>query len=111
MLSEKSIDNVKDLAKEILKQFVSFNPDAKISRADKIHLYASQLMTLLLFWHSFNDAIREGDGDRVLSYWKFLLVIFQAKGHRNYCKEAIILLSQYHFLLSPRKAVVTVYQY
>ena len=104
VLSEKSIDNVKDLAKEILKQFVSFNPDAKISRADKIHLYASQLMTLLLFWHSFNDAIREGDGDRVLSYWKFLLVIFRAKGHRNYCKEAIILLSQYHFLLSPRKA-------
>ena len=48
VLSEKSIDNVKDLAKEVLKQFVSFNPDAKISRADKIHLYASQLMTLLL---------------------------------------------------------------
>ena len=34
-----------------------------------------------------------------------MLVIFRVKGHRNYCKEAIILLSQYLFLLSPRKAV------
>ena len=76
----------------------------KISRADKVYLYASQLLTMLLLWHAFNDAVREGDGDRVISYWKFLLVIFRAKGHRNYCKEAIILLSQYHFLLSPRKA-------
>ena len=59
ILSEKSIDNVEDLGKEILQQLVCF----KISRADKAHLNASQLMTLLLFWHAFNDAVREGDGD------------------------------------------------
>ena len=104
VLSQQSINEVKYLAKEVMQQFLSFDPDAKILRTDKVHLYASQLMTLLLFWHAFNDAVREGDGDRVLSYWKFLLVIFRAKGHRNYCKEAIVLLSQYHFLLSPRKA-------
>ena len=104
ILAEESIDNAKDLSKEILKRFVSFDPNEKISRADKVYLYASQLMTFLLLWHAFNDAVREGDGDRVISYWKFLLVIFRVKGHRNYCKEAIILLSQYNFLLSPRKA-------
>ena len=74
-----SIDNAKDLAQEILKQFVSFNPNQKISRADKVYLYATQLMTLLLLWHAFNDVVREGDGDRVISYWKFLLVIFALK--------------------------------
>ena len=104
VLSEQRIGLVEDLAKEILQKFISFDPDEKVSRSDKVHLYASQLMALLLFWHSFNDAVREGDGDRVIRYWKFLLVIFRAKGHRNYCKEAIIMLSQYHILLSPRKA-------
>ena len=29
-----------------------------------------------------------------------LLMIFWVKGHRNYCKEAMIVLSQYHCLLS-----------
>ena len=81
-----------------------FDPDKKVPRTDKIHLYATQVLTLSLFWDVFHDAIREGDGDRILSYWKFLLIIFRVKGHRNYCKEAIILLTQYHCLLSERKA-------
>ena len=46
MLSEKSIDNVKDLGKEILQQLFTLIP-TKIARADKVHLYASLLMTLL----------------------------------------------------------------
>ena len=104
LLSQQSYQNVEDLAKAMLQNFVSFDPDKKISREDKVHLYASQVMTLLLIWHAFDDTIREGDGDRVLEYWKFLLLIFKAKGHRNYCKEAIIMLSQYHCLLSQCKA-------
>ena len=95
---------VEDLAKAILENFVFFDPDKKISRKDKVHLYASQLMTLLLLWHAFDDAVKEGDGDRVVEYWKFLLLVFRVKGHRNYCKEAITMLSQYHCLLSQRKA-------
>ena len=63
VLSEQRIGVVEDLAKEILQKFISFDPDEKVSRSDKVHLYASQLMTLLLFWHSFNDTVREGDGD------------------------------------------------
>ena len=33
-----------------------------------------------------------------------MLLIYKAKGHRNYCKEAIILFTQYFYLLSERKA-------
>lgn len=104
LLFQQSYQKVEDLAKAIIQNFVFFDPDKKISREDKVHLYAIQVMTLLLFWHAFDDAIKEGDGDRVLEYWKFLLLIFRVRGHRNYCKEAIIMLSQYHCLLSQRKA-------
>ena len=104
LLSRGSYRKVEDLAKAILENFVFFDPDKKISREDKVHLYASQLMTLLLLWHAFDDAVKEGDGDRVVEYWKFLLLVFRVKGHRNYCKEAITMLSQYHCLLSQRKA-------
>lgn len=101
---QQQYTNVRDLASAILDQFVNFDPDEKVKRTDKVHLYATQTLTLGLIWHAFNDAIREGDGDRVLACWKFLLVIFRVKGHRNYCKEAVTLLAQYHCLLSKRKA-------
>ena len=104
ILAKQKYDDVMDLAKAILENYTFYDPSKKIPRDNKIHLYATQLITLLLFWHAFNDAVSEGDGDRVIDYWKFLLVIFRVKGHRNYCKEAITMLSQYHCLLSERKA-------
>ena len=104
IMQKQKYDKVKDLANAILSKYVNFNPDEKVPRGDKINLYATQTLTLGLIWHSFNDSIYEGDGDRVLACWKFMLVIFKAKGYRNYCKEAIILLAQYHCLLSERKA-------
>ena len=104
LLATQQFDDVKDLSKAIIQNFTSFNPDDKVARADKVHLYATQVLTLALIWHAFNDSVWEGNGDRVLTCWKFLLVIFKAKRHRNYCKEVIILLSQVHCLLSECKA-------
>ena len=104
LLSLKQYSSIMDLAKAVLTEFVTINPNKKVSRSDKVHLYAREVLTLGLIWHSFNDAVREGDGDRVLTLWKWLLIIFKVKGHRNYCKEAVVLLSHYHCLLSQRKA-------
>ena len=100
----KSLEKVKDMAREIIIKFVQFDPNVKISIGDKMHLYSLQVLTLGLVWHGFNDAIKEGDGDRIITYWKFLLVIFKAGRRHNYCKEAINFLLQYHFLLSRRLA-------
>jgi len=77
--------------------FTEFNLDEKVDRSD---FYGTQVLTLALIWHCFNDSMREWDGNRVLRCWKYLLVVFRAKGHCNYCKEAIMLLAQYHCLLS-----------
>ena len=61
-------------------------------------------MSLGLFWYNYLDAIREGDGSRVMNIWKFLLIIFKKSARRNYAKEAAIMLIQYHCLFSERKA-------
>ena len=31
----------------------------------------------------FKNAIREGDGDRILSIWKYLMLLFKASGRKN----------------------------
>ena len=83
---------------------------------DTVYLYATKVITLGLLWHGFHDAIKEGDGERILRYWKFLLVAFKATGHRNYAKEAVNLLYQYYYVFSERKkkkaiVVEQVYKY
>ena len=67
------------------------------------HTYAMDFLTLALLWHGFHDSIKEGDGDRILRYWKFLLVAFKSTNHRNYAKEALNLLVQYHYTFSERQ--------
>ena len=53
----------------------------------------------------FNDAIREGDGERIIRCWRYFLLLYKANGRTNYSVEAFILLAQHDFLLSPRMAM------
>jgi len=53
----------------------------------------------------FNDAIREGDGLRILHCWKYFLLHFKEANRKNYAIEAFNLLAQYHVVLSPRMAM------
>ena len=61
-------------------------------------------MTLGLIWHGFDDGVREGDGDRVLIYWKFFMLMFKVTRHYNYFKESVILQLQYNFLFPQHQA-------
>ena len=95
--------NVIELAKEIVKKFTTFtriDDTEPKSYEDKVYLYATEVLSLSLVWHGFHDAVKEADGDRILRYWKFLLVIFKATNHYNYGKEAVNLLYQYYFTFS-----------
>lgn len=51
---------------------------------DGVMNYANELMSLGIFYLNFKDAIREGDGERVLVCWKFLLPLFKVSDRRNY---------------------------
>ena len=52
-----------------------------------------------LMSHNFHDASREGDGDRLLRCWKFLLLHFKADKRVKYSVEALHLLAQVNALL------------
>ena len=103
LLSKAEFNKVEDLAKEIVVQFTAFGPDVKVKVNDQVQLYAHQVLNLGLVWHGFSDAIKEGDGDRILTYYKFLLNIFKAGNCFNYCKETVILLTQVYCLFSDRQ--------
>lgn len=69
-----------------------------INSTDGVHMYALEMLSLGLLWHGFHDATREADGERLLRYWKFLLVLFKSTNHRNYAKESINVLYQYYYV-------------
>jgi len=62
-------------------------------------------MSLGLLLMEFNDAVREGDGTRILRCWRYFLLLFKASGRTNYSVEAFTLLAQYEYMLSPRMAM------
>lgn len=105
ILSYIPLDSVSDLSKVIVATFVhltksdSDDPGSE----DLVHLYAKELLSLCLLWHGYHDSIREGDGERILRYWKFLLIIFKVSNKYNYAKEAVNLLLQYYYILSERQ--------
>ena len=103
ILSEVQFENVTDFAKEIVVKYVNFDPDVKESVQDTVNLYALQVLNLWLIL-IFTDAIKEGDGNRVLICYKFFLLVYKAGQCHNYCKETINLLLQYNFFFTERQA-------
>ena len=53
---------------------------------DSVYAYAVDVLATGLLWYGFRDAVREGDGDRIILYWKFLLPIFRQEKHYNYAR-------------------------
>lgn len=103
-----SVESVAELARLIVVNYLLLPQDDKgfddaSVCGDEVYLYATELLTMALLWHGFHDSIREGDGERILRYWKFMLIIFKATNHRNYAKEAVVLLYQYYYLFSERQ--------
>ena len=53
---------------------------------------------------AFQDAVREGDGDRAVSLWKVFCYTFNLMGERKYSIEALNFLSQNQAILTQRMA-------
>ena len=51
ILSIVEFGSVEAIAREILIQFIAFEPDVKINKSEKVRLYATQILTLGLLWH------------------------------------------------------------
>jgi len=57
-----------------------------------------------MMWLGIHDAIREGDGERIIRHWKFLMVVFRKDHQYDYANEGLKLIMQ-SFILSPRKVM------
>ena len=104
MTADERKECLKQLCERVSDRFVAFSynaPVTVVSGGDRVFQYSVQLLKLGLFYHEFADAIREGDGNRVLRCWKYMLPIFSASGSRNYACEAANLLIQ-HSYSAPR---------
>ena len=102
---EKSIE-LKEITTSVVGKFISlsFNKRPVTFTIDHVQQYSRNLLSIGCFYLEFQDAIREGDGKRVLRCWRYLLPIFHNSGHKNYAIEAFNLLCQYHYLLPAKQA-------
>ena len=93
-IARKVVDKYVDLS-------IQYSSNAKSDADDTVYSYACETLSLGLLYLEFEDGINEGDGDRVLRVWKFLLLPSKRK---NYVIEAFTLLVQYYITLPPRLA-------
>lgn len=56
------------------------------------------------FYLEFSNANREGDGDRVLRCWRYLLPLFKSSARKNYSVEVLNMLCQYSHKLTACQA-------
>ena len=84
------------LVQKILHNLVKLpeNPGSKASddNQDGVFKYACEVLTYGLLHAEFNDAIREGDGIRIITCWKFFLLLFRAANRTKYALESAKLL-------------------
>ena len=66
--------------------------------------YACSRLSFGLFIANFDDAVKEGDGERILCCWKFSLLIFKAFNHNKYALASLLLQAGIKAMLTPRQA-------
>jgi L1 cell adhesion molecule like protein len=106
---DKRRDILLGVAMEITAKYVNIdvsfkNQKKESSHDDKVQCYATNFLTHGLIYMEFSDSIREGDGQRILCCWRYLLLYFKANQRQNYSIEALNLLCQYSFLFTQRQA-------
>ncbi len=95
----------KAICEKIVDRFIHFQFNKTDTEStDKVHKYGKQMLSLGCFYLEYSDAIQEGDGDRVVRCWRYLLPIFKSSGRKNYSIEALNMLYQYQYKLTPRQS-------
>lgn len=96
---------LRNLCGQVYDKFIDFkfNQATTVKSAkDNVFNYSIQLLRLGCFYLEFRDAIKEGDGERVLRCWKYMIPMFSASGNTNYACEAVNVVLQHSYILSPR---------
>ena len=68
---------------------------------DKVQNYGVSLIELFIVLMQLNDKIHEGDGDRNVINWKYLLSVFKANNKfSKYAVEAVYFLTSVKYMLT-----------
>lgn len=78
--------------------------EAKDKPRDDRHQYATLQLSMGILLRNFDDAVKEGDGDRIICCWKFAMLIYKAYGHTKYALAALELQAFIASMLTPRQA-------
>ena len=101
---------LESISKQVIQKFVNFAYNGQPnSTDDEVHNYTCRLLSIECFYLSYKDAIKEGDGKRVLDCWRYFLPIFHSSGQTNYSNEALRFLCQYLHDLPPQQAEQLLY--
>jgi L1 cell adhesion molecule like protein len=71
---------------------------------DHVYNYGCVTISLGLLLRNFHDAVHEGDGNRIVRVWKFLLLLFRGYNKTKYAYAALHLQAEIKALLSESKA-------
>lgn len=111
VIDDSETSDVLSLSKAIVERYITIvlpsslaDKPPPVKCDDRINIYATEVLTLGMLWHNFHDAIKEGDGNRLIRCWKFNLLAFKSARRKNYSIEALNLLLQVNYILSPREA-------
>ena len=69
---------------------------------DSVFAYANEVFSLGLLLMEFIDAVKEGDGQRILTCWKYMLLYFKVSHKTKYSIEAFHILAHYNYICSER---------
>ena len=75
----------------IIYSFVNLQPSLEIATKldDGVQAYAKELLIPGSLWHGFHDAYKEGDGDRIVRYWRMMMLVFK-KQNKHSCGRLVV---------------------
>ena len=77
---------------------------ASTTKSDDRFDYACVRLALCMLFRKFDDAVREGDGVRILRCWKIAMRIFRAHHNNKYALASSYLQAATQAILTPRQA-------
>jgi len=94
----RKYDKVERRRLYLIYDFTFHGITRKTNDRDLVQDHSVQLLNLGMFYLNCRDARKEGDGERVLRSWKYMLPIFITTGRKNYAKEAFLFICQQSLL-------------
>ena len=102
--SEGRIQCLTSLASSIVENVHIDSTSVPRSIRDDSTNYTYKLLGMGLLAWDLEDAVREGDGERIVLIWKFLLLLFRQAGKTKYALEAFGLLYNLNVSLTAKQA-------